>query len=213
MRAAVQHIQHGRRQNAGIHTAQIAIQRNLKRLRRGARRSQRNGENRVRTQLALVGRAVERDHGLIDQPLVRCVHPLELGGNHGFDIGYGLQHALAEVMALVAVAQLHGFMLAGGSARRHDGAAERTAFQNHIGFHGRISARIKNFARANCNNLSHIGPRYTVLQPVVQFGTAIHGNGFSGSAPNCFQKLVHVIKSLSVHTQCVKKNNVVPFGF
>ena len=116
-------------------------------------------------------------------------------------------------MALVAVAQLHGLMLAGGSARRHDGAAERTALQNHICFHGGISTRIQNFARANRNNLSHISPRYTVLQPVVQFGTAIHGNGLSGSALNYFQKPVHVLKSLSVHTQCVKKNIVVPFGF
>jgi hypothetical protein len=37
-----------------------------------------------------------------------------------------------------------------------------------------------------------------VLQPVVQFRTAIHGNGLSGSALNCVQKLMHVLKPLSV---------------
>jgi hypothetical protein len=37
-----------------------------------------------------------------------------------------------------------------------------------------------------------------VLQPVIQFGTAIHGNGLSGSALNYSQKLVHVLKPLSV---------------
>jgi hypothetical protein len=36
------------------------------------------------------------------------------------------------------------------------------------------------------------------LQPVVQFRTAIHGNGFSGSALNYSQKLMHVLKPLSV---------------
>jgi hypothetical protein len=40
-----------------------------------------------------------------------------------------------------------------------------------------------------------------MLQPVVQFGTAIHGNGLSGSALNCFQKLVHVLHSLSVRSK------------
>ena len=189
MCAAVQHVQHGRRQNAGVDAAQIAVERNLERLRHGAGCGHRDGQDGIRAQLALVRRAVERDHGLVDQPLVRGVHAFQLGSDDGLNIFHRLQHALAEVMALVAVAQLNGLMLAGGSARRHDGAAECAAFQNHVRFHGGISTRIKNFARANRNNLSHISPRNAVLQPVIQFGTAIHGNGLSGSALNCFQKL------------------------
>jgi hypothetical protein len=89
-------------------------------------------------------------------------------------------------------------MLAGGSARRHDRASKRAALQNHICFHGGVSTRIKYLARANRNNFSHISPRNAVLQPVIQFGTAIHGNGLSGSALNYSQKLVHVLKPLSV---------------
>ena len=213
MRAAVQHVQHRRGQYARIHATEIAIQRNLQRLRSGPRRSQRNRKNGIRTQLALVGGAVERDHRLINQPLIRGIHPLEFRGNHGFDVGHGLQHAFAHVMALVAVAQFHGLMLAGGSARRHNGAAQCTALQNYVCFHGGVSARIQNLARPNRNNLSHISPRYTVLQPVIQFGTAIHGNGFSGSALNYSQKLMHVLKPLSVQQNCVEIVNVVPFGF
>ena len=72
---------------------------------------------------------------------------------------HGLQHALAHVVALVAVAQLHGLMFAGRSARRHNGAAQCAAFQNHVRFHGRIAARVKNFAGTNGNNLSHIAPQ------------------------------------------------------
>jgi hypothetical protein len=44
-----------------------------------------------------------------------------------------------------------------------------------------------------------------VLQPVIQFGTAIHGNGLSGSALNCFQKLVHVFKAPLRPQKSVKK--------
>jgi hypothetical protein len=35
-------------------------------------------------------------------------------------------------------------------------------------------------------------------QPVIQFGTAIHGKSFSGGASNRFQKLMHVGNFLSV---------------
>ena len=105
---------------------------------------------------------------------------------------------LPQEMALVAVAQFHGLMLAGGRARRHDGTAQGAALQDYVRFHGGIAARVQNFARTNRNNFSHIGPRNAVLQPVVQFGTAIHGKGLSGGASNRFQKLVHVENPLSV---------------
>ena len=105
---------------------------------------------------------------------------------------------LPQVVALVAVAQFHGFVLAGGGARRHDGAAQSAAFQDYVRFNGGVAARVKNFARANGNNLSHISPRNAVLQPVIQFGTAIHGKSFSGGALNRIQKLLHVGIFLSV---------------
>ena len=143
--------------------------------------------------LPLFGGAVERDHGRVDQALIGGVHAFQLRRNHGLHIGDGLQHALAQVVALVAVAQFHGFVLAGGGARGHDGAAQCAAFQNHVRFHGGIAARIQNLARANCNNLGHISPRNAVLQPVIQFGTAIHGKSFSGGALNRCQKLRHFL--------------------
>jgi len=90
--------------------------------------------------------------------LIGRVHSFELGRNHRLHVGNGRQHALASVVALIAVAQLHGLMLAGRSARRHNGAAHRAAFQNDIRLYGRIPARIKDFAGTNSNNLSHIAP-------------------------------------------------------
>ena len=66
-------------------------------------------------------------------------------------------------MALVTVAQLHGLKFAGGSARGHDGAAQRAAFQNHVRLYGRIAARVQNLAGADGNNFSHIGPHNAML--------------------------------------------------
>jgi hypothetical protein len=94
-------------------------------------------------------------------------------------------------VGFIAVAQFHGFKLAGGGARGHNGAAQSAAFQDYVSFNGGIAARIKNLAGADGNNLSHIIPRNTVLQPGVQFGTAIHGKSFSGGALNGAQKLLH----------------------
>jgi len=156
--AAIEHVEHGRRQNACIHAAQVAIERNLQRGRHGARCGQRDGKNCIGAELGFVGRAVEGDHGLIDEALVGSVQAFELGGNHGLNVLHSLQHALAHVVGLVAVAQLHGFMFAGGGARRHNGAAQRAAFQNHVRFHGGVAARVKNFAGTDGNNLSHIAP-------------------------------------------------------
>ena len=161
--------------------------------------------------LALVGRAVQRDHGLVDEPLVGGVHAFQLGRNHGFHVGHGLQaRPCRTIVALVAIAQFHGLMLAGGSARRHNGAAQCAAFQNYVRFHGGIAARVENLAGANGNNLSHICPRNAVLQPVVQLGTAIHGKSFSGGALNGVQKLLHVANLLSVQRS---KRVDVPYGF
>ena len=195
MRAAIEDVQHRSGKNAGVDAAEIAIEGNLKRLRNGARGGHGDGEDGIRAQLAFVGRAVERDHGLVDEALVGCVHAFEFGGDDGLNVRDCLQNAFAQVVALVAVAQFHGLVFAGGSARRHNGAAQGAAFKNYIRFHGRIAARVKNFARANGNNLSHITPRNAVLQPVIQFGTAIHGKSFSGGALNRIQKLLHVANS------------------
>ncbi len=104
---------------------------------------------------------------MIEEALVHGVKAFELGGEDGLDILDGLEDALAEVVALVAVAELDGLMLAGGGAGGDSGAAQCAGFQNYISFHGRIAARIENLAGADGNDLSHIIPRNAVLQPVV----------------------------------------------
>ena len=64
-------------------------------------------------------------------------------GDRAIDIFHGAQHALAEVARLIAVAQFEGFVLAGGCARGHRGAAARAVFENDVRFDGGIAARIE----------------------------------------------------------------------
>ena len=157
-----------------------------------------DGEDGVGAELGLVLGAVDGDHGGVDQALVGGVHAGEFRREDGLDVFDGVEDALAQVVGLVAVAQFDGFVLAGGGARRHSGAAHGAAVENDVGFDGGIAAGIKDFAGANGNDLSHISPRNAVQQPVVQFGTAIHGKSFSGGALNRVQKLLHVANLLSV---------------
>ena len=49
--------------------------------------------------LRLVRRSVQRNHRLVDQPLVGRVHAFQLRRNHALHVVHGLQHALAQVMA------------------------------------------------------------------------------------------------------------------
>ncbi len=66
-----------------------------------------------------------------------------------------LEHAFAKVTRLVAVAQFHGFMLAGGSAAGNNRAAPCPAHQGYFSFYGWISARVQNFARMNHFDFCH----------------------------------------------------------
>ena len=46
-------------------------------------------------------------------------------GDGGVDVGHGFRHAFAEIAALVAVAQLPGFVFAGAGAARYGSATKR----------------------------------------------------------------------------------------
>ena len=57
-----------------------------------------------------------------------------------------LQRAFAQVARLVAVAQFHRFVLAGGCAGGHGRAAHTAVGEINIRFHSRIAARIQNLS-------------------------------------------------------------------
>ncbi len=181
MRAAVQDVHHRRRQQAGSEAAEVLIERDAEVVGHGARRGHRDRQDRVGAQLALGRRAVEREHGVVELALVAGVHAFQLGGDHFVDVVDGLQHAFADVAALVAIAQLQRFVLAGGGAAGHGGAAARSAFQNDIGFDGGIAARIQNFAAKNQFNLCHASPALLALGFAERDGRACKTSYYTGA--------------------------------
>ena len=155
MHAAVDDVHHRHRQQPRRSAADITVQRQLIRRRGGLRHRKRYAENGIGAEPALVRRAVEPDHGLVDLDLRFGVHAgqrIEDLAVDGLDRGL---HALAEVARLVVVAQFHRLVRPGRSARRHAGAPARAVFQDHVDFDGGIAAAVENFAADDVDDGSH----------------------------------------------------------
>ena len=116
---------------------------------------ERDAENGVGAEPALVRRAVEIDHGLVDLDLLLGRHVAERLEDFAVDGLDRLQHALAEIARLVAVAQLDRLMRAGGGARRHRRAAHRAVLQHHVDLDGGIAAAVENFAADDVDDGGH----------------------------------------------------------
>jgi hypothetical protein len=100
----------------------------------------RSAEDCVGAELRLVGGAVERDHRLVEFALVERVLALEQFGDRAIDRFNGLQHTLAEIDLLVAIAQFAGFEFAGGSAGRNGGTGHETVVERDVDLNGRVAA-------------------------------------------------------------------------
>jgi hypothetical protein len=155
MRAAVNHVGHRDRQHFGIWPAKILEKRNADSLRRGLGRPERNGEDCVGAELGLGFGAIQLEHGLIYGQLVERINPLHRWEDFLRHVLDRLGDALAQEPLLVTVPQLDGFMLPGARARRHSGPSNCASGQDHIHFHGRIAARIQDFARFDIINRAH----------------------------------------------------------
>ena len=101
----------------------------------------------------LFGRAVGFDHAAVEGALVGGVHAGDGIGDCGVHVADGFQHAFAEIVGFVAVAQLDGFVFAGGSAGRDRGAAERSVLEADVRFDCGIAAGIENFPAVNGDDL------------------------------------------------------------
>jgi hypothetical protein len=82
--------------------------------------------------------AVEIDHGAVDEGLFGGVHAGDGGGDALDDVGDGLADALAGV-AILTVAQLEGFIGAGGGARGGDATADGACVGGDFDLDGRIA--------------------------------------------------------------------------
>src|SRR5207247_1283452 len=70
-------------------------------------------------------------------------------GDLALDVRHRAQHALAEVHAGIAVAQLDGLPLTGRGARGHGRPPGRAGVEPDVDLHGRIAARIEDLARVD----------------------------------------------------------------
>ena len=116
--ATVEHVRQRQRQQPRLGAAEVAIERDPGRGRRGMGRGERHAEDRVGAQPALVRGPVEVDHRLVDAGLVERVHADHGRSEVAVDVSDRLQHALAAVPLAVAVAQLDRFVRAGGRTGR-----------------------------------------------------------------------------------------------
>ena len=69
---------------------------------------------------------------------------------------HGLQHALAQVTALVAVPELAGLVDTGGSAGGNGGTAHGAVLQVNLYLDGRIAAAVQNLAANYVYNFDHL---------------------------------------------------------
>ena len=117
--------------------------------------SQGHREDRVGAQLGLVLGAVQLDHRVVEGFLVGRVLAQQQVADRAVDVGHGFQHALAQVTALVAIAQLEGLAGTGGSTGRRAGAADDAVVQDHVRFNGRVAAGVQDLTALDVDDLCH----------------------------------------------------------
>ncbi len=156
MGAAVQDVHHRHRQMIGAGGIQVLVQRHA--LLGGGGMGDRHGhaQQGVGAEAALGGGAVQGDHLLVDGGLIVDRFHADQGATQfAVDVSDRFQHALAQIAALVAVAQLQRLAAAGGGARRHRRAALGAGGQDDVHLHCRITAGIQNLTALNRFNCRH----------------------------------------------------------
>src|SRR5688572_14980391 len=111
----------------------------------------RHAQERIRAQPALGRCAIELQQLLVDRTLIERT-TLKRRSDLAVDVGDGLSHALAEIAALVAIAQLQRFTLARRGARRYRGTAQRLAGPQ-VDFNRGVAARVENLAAVNAGDV------------------------------------------------------------
>ena len=155
MRAAVDDVHHRDRKRAGVHAAEISIERDVLRGRSSARRRHGHGENGVCAEAALVGRGIEIDHDLVDRRLQARVVTDQGLADRPVDVRYGFARAFAEIAILIVIAQFVCFVLTRRSAAGHGGAACAAVGQKHFGFDRGIPTRVQNLDPADFDDGRH----------------------------------------------------------
>ena len=115
-----------------LRTAEVAVQRQPERRRGSPSRRERDAEDRVRAEGALVGGPVEVDQGPIDLPLVVRLRPLELGPDGLLHGGDREEDAATAEAGGVAVTALERLVRSGGRAGRYRRTADGAVGEQHL---------------------------------------------------------------------------------
>ena len=154
--AAIDHVHHGHRQGHRCRAAKVTVKRQARLLGRRLGHSHRYGQHGVCPEAGFVLGAIQIDQHLVDEGLLAGIQAHKGLGDFGVDVLHSLQHALAQVAALVAIAQFNGLTRAGGCATGHRGAAHDTAFQQHIALDRGIATAIDHFTANQVNDCCHL---------------------------------------------------------
>ncbi len=176
MFATIDDVHHRHRQHMGIRPTQIAVERHAGGIGCRLGHSQRDAENGVGAELALVVGPVEFDHSRVDGELFLRVHSADRVEDRTVDRFDGLANALAEI-AVTAVAQFDRLIGARRGARRDGGTSEGAVLEDDVDLHGRIATAVQYFAGDDVDDLGHESPRRAMME-----GTSVS----LGEAPTPF---------------------------
>ena len=150
---AVDHVAHraGERELLGaMELGDVLVKRKASVLSGSNANSHGNAEDGVCTEFVLEHAvAVESDHGVVDFGLLGRIHADNLLRNLGVDVLHGSVNALAEELALVAVAEFASFAFTGRSTARDSSVTGHAVFEGNINFESGIAARVEDLAGNN----------------------------------------------------------------
>ena len=183
--AAVQDVEHRDRERVRVGTAHGPVEGNLQLVGHRLGAGQRDGQDGVGPEPALVGRPVQVDQGEVDRPLVERVQPAIASAISPLTLATARWTPLPP-NRLAAVAQLDRLVDARRCTRRSDGTPTRPGVEQDLGLDGRVATGVEDLAPDHVLNGAHeFSPSASSLMghPVIQtsgcparFGDALGGD-------------------------------------
>ena len=155
MRATIDDIHHRHGKKVRVGAAKVAIEGKSARFRRRFGHRQRDTEDGVGAEPALVGRAIELLEGIVDPPLLLGVHAGQCIEDFAVDGVHRIAHALAQVALLVPVPQLDRLVRPGRGAGGYTGAALRAVLEDHIDLDRGVAAAVQDFTADDVDDGCH----------------------------------------------------------
>ncbi len=143
MSSAIEYVHHGHRQRLGVDASDVAIERQAKVLCRGTCRCERDAEDCVCTEAALVLRAVQLYQHPVNQTLIEGVHSNQFRLNLAVHVCYRFADTFAEESLIVTIAKFESLRFTGRGAGWHECAAHIAALQYDFSFYSGISPAVQ----------------------------------------------------------------------